>query len=472
MKRFWPLSILAALCLSVNAMAAGSAELVRTFVYEDTLYAYVDITTDGQPITKADAKIDGQTFPASDTLQTVRQAGSPVTYLLLLDASTSMPGYASEVDAFAQSLAEAAGENTRFILATFGEDFAVLGEDLTGEAVPGELAKVSYTQNQSRLSSGITGALDYFEGVPRSGNELRSMVILTDAVEYDPQGGTAYEDVLERAGRSDVMLHTVGFGDDADALEQLAALAGASQGGAWVAEGTASAAEAAGALAEETGSLFVTGFDVSGCTGGGTKEVSVTFAAGGELVCKAEASVEFPEESSAAQETDQETVPPAAQTRPPAASGADAPASPEEEPAGPGLGLLAAAGGGVLVALLVALLVLRKKKQPVSQSAPAAAPGIYMRMEVLKGNCPPQGLEFTLSRDLSIGRDPACDITFMEAAVSHRHARIFLAEGRVYIEDLNSQNGTLVGGTRIQMPTVLRSGDIITVGDVTFCLKF
>ena len=101
MKRLWPLFLLAALCLCVSALAAGSAELVRTFVYGDTLYAYVDITGTDQPITKADAKIGAQTFPASDTLRTVRQAGSPVTYLLLLDASTSMPGYAAEVRAFA-----------------------------------------------------------------------------------------------------------------------------------------------------------------------------------------------------------------------------------------------------------------------------------------------------------------------------------------------------------------------------------
>ena len=472
MKRLWPLALLAALCLSVSARAAGSAELVRTFVYDDTLYAYVDITGADQPITKADAGIGGQTFPASDTLRTVRQAGSPVTYLLLLDASTSMPGYAAEAAAFAGGLAEAAGENTRFTLATFGEDFSVLAEDLTGETMPGELAKVAYTQTQSRLSSGITGALDYFEAVPRSGSELRAMVILTDAVEYDPQGGTSYEAVLDRACRSDVMLHTVGFGGDAGALEQLAALAEASRGGAWVAESEASAREAAGALAEATGALYVTGFDLTGYTGaGGTEQVSVTFGAGAELVCRAETSVELPGGGADAEtgETPETVLPP---SRP--AETAPAEPEPETEASSGGNGVLTAAvvAAAAVVLAVVLILVLRRRKRPLPQAEEPAAPGVYLRMEVLQGACARQEREFTLSGELLVGRDSACDIVFLSDAVSRKHARVFLAGGVVYVEDLGSQNGTAVNGAPIRTAAALRSGDRIAVGDAVFQLKF
>ena len=41
----------------------------------------------------------------------------------------------------------------------------------------------------------------------------------------------------------------------------------------------------------------------------------------------------------------------------------------------------------------------------------------------------------------------------------------------IYIEDLRSQNGTLVNGVRIQMPTILGSGDTITVETAAFRLK-
>ena len=81
-------------------------------------------------------------------------------------------------------------------------------------------------------------------------------------------------------------------------------------------------------------------------------------------------------------------------------------------------------------------------------------------------------MEFTLQRELVIGRDPGCDIPFADGSVSRRHSRVFLANDVVYIEDLGSQNGTQLNGSRIEMAHILRSGDVITAGDVTFKLKF
>lgn len=70
------------------------------------------------------------------------------------------------------------------------------------------------------------------------------------------------------------------------------------------------------------------------------------------------------------------------------------------------------------------------------------------------------------------GRDKECDMTFRGQSVSHRHARIFTADGVVYVEDLSSQNGTYVNGQLIHMANVLRSGDEVSVGDAVFHLKF
>ena len=121
MKRLWTLvlSVILAAALGGSALAAPSAEVIRAYVQGDTLYAYVDITGSEAPLTKAEAAVGTRIFAASGTLETVRQAGFPVTYLLLLDASTSMPGYREEVAAYTQALSQTAGENTRFLLATF-----------------------------------------------------------------------------------------------------------------------------------------------------------------------------------------------------------------------------------------------------------------------------------------------------------------------------------------------------------------
>ena len=95
-----------------------------------------------------------------------------------------------------------------------------------------------------------------------------------------------------------------------------------------------------------------------------------------------------------------------------------------------------------------------------------------MRLEIFQGAYQGSGLEFTLRHELIIGRDAACDIPFGDNSVSRQHARVFMTNGTVYLEDLGSQNGTCVNGSRIEMASVLRSGDQISLGDVVFALKF
>ena len=48
---------------------------------------------------------------------------------------------------------------------------------------------------------------------------------------------------------------------------------------------------------------------------------------------------------------------------------------------------------------------------------------------------------------LAIGRAPACEITIDDSYASGRHARLYDRDGHVYVEDMNSTNGTYVNGT-------------------------
>ena len=297
MKRILPLLMAALLlpALSLGAAAAGQAEIVRAFGVGETLYTYVDLGEGGQPITRAEATLDGRTFQTTGRLETVRQAGSPVSYLLMVDASTSMPGFQEDVVGFAESLAEHSGENTRFTLATFGDGFQVIGEDVAPEEVPEQLAGLQYSEPITQLHSAIGQALDYFEGLPRQGNELRSLVVLTDAVEYDPQGGIPYDTLLERMERSDVMLHAIGFGGDRAALDRLNQLVEASDGSQWEIGEACTADQAADQLVEYTGRLFVLGFDLSGYVSDGEEQpLSLVFSSGAELVGQAESQVALP----------------------------------------------------------------------------------------------------------------------------------------------------------------------------------
>ena len=478
MRRFasllWTLALAAA--LACPARAAVSAEIIRAFVYEETLYTYMRLENTDQPITRAEAKIGSQSFPASTRLETVRQAGSPVTWLLLVDNSTSMPDFREEAEAFAESLSASSGENTRLILATFGDAFAVVNEDVPPDDLKGAIAAIPMDEQITRLHTAINQALDYFEGLPRERNELRCMVILSDAVQYDPSGGVPYEELLERVSGSGVMLHSVGLGNDQASLESMGRLAEAS-GGLHQVLGEVSPGDAGTALAEFGETFFVTSFDLAGCSAPiGETAVSVTMAAGSELVGRAETVVDLPELEGVSGEAPapSQTLPPSSESQSGAASGGAAdPESFEEDD--PTWVFPAAASVAVLAVLAVVVLVLRRRQAAPAEDvlpAPETVRGVYMRLVVLEGALASGPEELELTEPLFIGSDPGCAIVLRAGDGEERHARVFLTGGAVYLEDLQTPGGTMVNGTRLDLPRVLRSGDSVTIGGLTFQLKF
>ena len=69
---------------------------------------------------------------------------------------------------------------------------------------------------------------------------------------------------------------------------------------------------------------------------------------------------------------------------------------------------------------------------------------------------------------LAIGRHPVCDVHYQSLTLSRLHARIELYQGSYIIKDLGSHNGTLINGSPIDGPHVLRPGELITVGAYGF----
>ncbi|HEY4716007.1 MAG TPA: FHA domain-containing protein [bacterium] len=66
-----------------------------------------------------------------------------------------------------------------------------------------------------------------------------------------------------------------------------------------------------------------------------------------------------------------------------------------------------------------------------------------------------------------IGRDKGMDIFMEDKSLSREHAVIFFYDGRFYIRDLKSTNGTMVNGKRIDQ-TSLNFRDVVQFGKVAF----
>ncbi len=79
---------------------------------------------------------------------------------------------------------------------------------------------------------------------------------------------------------------------------------------------------------------------------------------------------------------------------------------------------------------------------------------------------PTPGVTFPLEGDqLIIGRDSSNGVAINDAEISRKHSRLSFQGGKYVLEDLGSTNGTFVNGQRLAGPAVLKSGDVVSLGE-------
>ncbi|MEY5027098.1 MAG: hypothetical protein RLZZ244_2626 [Verrucomicrobiota bacterium] len=71
-----------------------------------------------------------------------------------------------------------------------------------------------------------------------------------------------------------------------------------------------------------------------------------------------------------------------------------------------------------------------------------------------------------------IGRDSSCHLTVDAENVSRMHARLAFHGHRILVEDLDSANGTRIGGIRICLPTPIQNGTEVHIGSARLLVQF
>ena len=110
-------------------------------------------------------------------------------------------------------------------------------------------------------------------------------------------------------------------------------------------------------------------------------------------------------------------------------------------------------------------------------SAPAPAPAApargqaaaksALKLKVVEGEG--KGQVFDVGDELTVGRAAGCQISLAgDTFVSQLHARLFRRDGRHYVEDLGSTNGTFLNRKQVSAPIALRRGDRLQVGKTVF----
>ncbi|CAB1207927.1 FHA domain-containing protein [Acinetobacter bouvetii] len=78
------------------------------------------------------------------------------------------------------------------------------------------------------------------------------------------------------------------------------------------------------------------------------------------------------------------------------------------------------------------------------------------------------GQEISIDRDMLVGRHQSADIVLQAGEVSRKHAAFLLKDGALWVQDLNSSNGTFVNDLRIEHDTLLKQGDIVQFAGLKF----
>src|SRR5206468_2526908 len=87
-----------------------------------------------------------------------------------------------------------------------------------------------------------------------------------------------------------------------------------------------------------------------------------------------------------------------------------------------------------------------------------------------EGKAKGQSIPIKLSQYI-IGRDPQCHLRPASPVISKRHCAILTKEGRVFLRDFDSTNGTFVNDEQIKGQRELKDGDVLKIGPVSFELR-
>jgi hypothetical protein len=86
-----------------------------------------------------------------------------------------------------------------------------------------------------------------------------------------------------------------------------------------------------------------------------------------------------------------------------------------------------------------------------------------VKLRVIEG--PYRGETIELAKELTFGRSGSCDVSLEgDTYASSVHARVFVRDGEVIVEDLGSTNGTMVNHELAEGPVIVDRGDVIQIG--------
>ena len=102
---------------------------------------------------------------------------------------------------------------------------------------------------------------------------------------------------------------------------------------------------------------------------------------------------------------------------------------------------------------------------------PDLSAGVEPRLEVVAAMGYDPGTVIDISDGATFGRAGSADIHVEDPFASSVHARIFAANGFMYVEDMGSTNGTYLNGRQLRKAEQLKPADKIRIGDSEYSYR-
>ena len=115
----------------------------------------------------------------------------------------------------------------------------------------------------------------------------------------------------------------------------------------------------------------------------------------------------------------------------------------------------------------------RDADEPRSDREPAMdlGAGVEPQLQVVAAMGYEPGTVIDISEGVTLGRAGSADIHVEDPFASSVHARIFVHNGFMHVEDMGSTNGTYLNGRQLRKAEQLKPADKIRIGDSEYSYR-
>ncbi|MBT9778507.1 FHA domain-containing protein [Clostridium sp. MCC353] len=437
----------------------------------------------------------------------------PLKTMILLDNSLSVTEkYRPLISQMIQDIVADRMDREQFTIATFSESIQYLIQDSNDYAQIKQIVDgISYQDQETYLTDVL---YDLLKELDQAEDDcFKRIIIISDGVDNKTIGYTK-EELYDLIGKKPYPIYTLGctYKDNSGQLKNMFALSRMSNGRSYLLDEVEDPITVVTDLAGDRDILKITARPDADQCDGSVKTVQITFhTSEGDVASMAEVRMPMVQAGAAAEpETEEQETEPETDAEPVPETEEEEEDEPEDGnipfavlAAGLGIVLIFMAGITVLVVVVVKKKNKRETFEPFNGNPPVNEPGPSDRRqetEWLEQNRGGQRNDSTqmlwddkrkyvlcladqknlartfecpLAQSVVIGRKPeACQMVLdYDKSVSGRHCEIFIKNGKFYIRDLNSSNGTFVNGSRVLTDAEVYSGCILTLGRLTLKLE-